>query len=119
MGDFTVIVIDASTALPVPMALVQMRNMDMNAYWEGYTDARGNFVAAEVLAGSYWINVIKSKYQPYSITLNAGPGGALMAGLIPEGGLPPEPPTPPVPVVTPAALVSIVGSVIVGLILVL
>jgi len=118
MGDFTVIVIDASTALPVSMAFVQMRNMVTNTYWEGYTDTEGKFVATEVLAGSYWINIVKSKYQTYSITLNAGPGGALMAGLIPEGGMPPSPPPPP-PASTPAGLTVVVGSLIVGFILVM
>ena len=118
MGDFTVIVIDASTALPVSMAFVQMRNVVTNAYWEGYTDAEGKFVATEVLAGSYWINIVKSKYQPYSITLNAGPGGALTAGLVPEGGMPPQPPPPP-PASTPAGLTVVVGSLIVGFILVM
>jgi len=118
MGDFTVFVVDASTALPVPTALVQMRSVDTNAYWEGYTDARGVFVAAEVVLGRYGISVLKSKFQPYSVVLNAGPGGAFTAGLIPEGGMPPTPPVPPVPKVTPAILAVIVGSVVVGLVLV-
>jgi len=120
MGDFTVFVVDASTSLPVPMALVGMRSVDTNAYWEGYTDARGVFVAAEVLLGRYGINVLKSKFQSYSVVLNAGPGGAFTVGLIPEGGMPPSPPppVPPVPGVTPAILAVIVGSVVVGLVLV-